>query len=681
MVNKFFKTASILGILALTSGFFFASNSALAAGDAAPPIRIVSESKQQLIAFGCVPMSPQQATSNLPPNTPLPVIASNSQPGDVYLCSTETAGQLHVKGQVAGVTSTLCTYGGAFIVPVLCVGASAYDLSAATINNISGTNVIPTTEDVEGKIAGAASDKALNWLGFALFYLAYMLAKLGNWLLHTFAGLITFLFSVQKFVTHPFVQTGWPFIQGISNIGFIIALLYIALGNTLEPTGIMSGVNVRRALPRLLIAAILINFSLIIGGILIDFSRIAMAVLSNTMGAFQLEDLPAKIVAPVNQSIGTIFFNYKFNGITFSNTFKMILSAIEIWGVLAALIVLIVGLFTRYIMLLLLLTFSPIAYLAFVLPNTEKWARKWWELFIKYVMYAPAALFVLILMVQIGNADFIQNMLGNVFGGAGDAARLLENLVSGILTIALLLAAASVGKYMGIAGSSAAMSFVGAQGKKLGRGGLYAGRVVGGIAAKPVTVPAKYLGQAAKNQTKDFLDTAKKSITGGARAGNLGPVAKFIAGPERDKDGKLKAGQTSGGKKFAKTLFGGIDPQEQANKKDKEEIEMFGKLAGLNVKTPSADLMKYINPDQLKKGHITKAWGMDNIKVILSNTENSANVMSVAKNDDFLRSIAHDQAVISDLIDRVSKNGSLSPQDRAKFASTLSDNLKKVREA
>ena len=78
---------------------------------------------------------------------------------------------------------------------------------------------------------------------------------------------------------HDFVQTGWQLVRDISNIFFIIIMIYsglMAVFNT-------SSVSYKKVIPTLIINALIINFSLFATRIVIDMSNITARIFYNQM--------------------------------------------------------------------------------------------------------------------------------------------------------------------------------------------------------------------------------------------------------------------------------------------------------------------------------------------------------------------------------------------------------------
>ena len=122
--------------------------------------------------------------------------------------------------------------------------------------------------------------------------------------LNFLGSMLVTMLSQDKYITNPIVQGTWPFIQGIANLGFIIALLYIAFATTLRLDSVTT--SVQRLLPKLLIAALLVNFSLVIGGLLIDVSRVIMAVEVGMVGIGQTPGDPKVFVTELIKKTNAI---------------------------------------------------------------------------------------------------------------------------------------------------------------------------------------------------------------------------------------------------------------------------------------------------------------------------------------------------------------------------------------
>ncbi len=78
---------------------------------------------------------------------------------------------------------------------------------------------------------------------------------------------------------HDFVQTGWQLVRDISNIFFIIIMIYSGLAAVFST----SNVSYKKVIPTLIINALIINFSLFATRLVIDMSNITARIFYNQM--------------------------------------------------------------------------------------------------------------------------------------------------------------------------------------------------------------------------------------------------------------------------------------------------------------------------------------------------------------------------------------------------------------
>lgn len=590
--------------------------------DKIPAINVVREDPQTLHTLACVDVQLQEGDRyvKVPSDKLTPVVPSNIQDYEntIFFCSQESLNKLSVIGKVSPA-------------PIVIAGAivGIYALGEVINYAIHGTTFTEQSVRTVGRVAGAGAIESVQNGGLihdTIHQLAYYMSKLGVWLLHKFGFLIALTLTASRFITHPFVTMAWPFVQGIANLGFILALLLIAAATTLR---LDIGGGVKRLLPRLLLAALFINFSLVIGGVLIDGSRLLMVILTNNLGGLdEIESLPVLVLGK-SDIFGTVFnLQQEFNPkdpraegdlvITpkTSSAFQMLLAMVVIWGLVFAFFTMLVGFFIRYIMLIILLSFSPLAYLAFALPNAQNLAARWWQEFLKYVFYGPAALLILLFVTRIPDA----NIGGQLFGWqiAGVNASLLEGLAHTAIVIVILIAAATVGRYMGIAGSAAAVNF--AKNKGLG-----AARWTGRTAAAPVRAGGRAVG----NQVRDVKDVVKSSTRDALKNNKY---TKWAVPAKRDDKGNLKDGETSYLKTQAEKLIGPQGKKKEQANAAKAVVSLPGGIRG-NLDNAA------ISGLALRKSHVTDALGKPAVMDIVNNTSDDKQVAGVIDNNDFMRSL------------------------------------------
>lgn len=395
-----------------------------------------------------------------------------------------------------------------------------------------------------------AVQSAFFWIVRTLLYWG---AVLGVLVVYYFSDIVDNLLIADNFTTSSFVRTGWPFLQGIANIGFIIALLYIAILTVLRMS---SGLG--KLIPKLILGALLINFSLVIGGVLIDASRVVMAAERRLLGsgtpgipigigvlsksevidqAFDLDIVPFRPPQLLLDS-------QQENDV--SSVLDLLFALVLIWVLLVGMFMVGIGLFTRYIGLILLLIVSPIAYVALGIPNLSGLAMKWWQMFLKFVIYGPVALFILLLMRLIPRVP-----LTNHFGTDSLAIGTAVGLMWAMATVAKSYSLAGADKVLGLAKGAAGFAkrhpvltgaaVIGATGGvgalALGAAGYFGGKG----AAKVATTQYK-------RRMSDLKEFRKAALRSTREHFGLGEFSDY------DDEGKLKKGKSSWAKRLGQRI-------------------------------------------------------------------------------------------------------------------------------
>lgn len=122
----------------------------------------------------------------------------------------------------------------------------------------------------------------------------------------------------------------------------------------------------------------------------------------------------------------------------------------------------------RLVGLYVLIIFSPIAFVANILPATSKFSQQWWSQFIKYLIWAPVALFMIRLTILVVQND---SQFQYTQGGAPDSS-FTYFILCGFLAAAFLVAqqAGMVGSKIIVKGVTGGLSYAGK------RAAGYAGR-------------------------------------------------------------------------------------------------------------------------------------------------------------------------------------------------------------
>jgi MFS family permease len=193
--------------------------------------------------------------------------------------------------------------------------------------------------------------------------------------------------------------------------------------------------GLKKLLPRLIIAAILVNVSYLISALAVDLSNIVGSNLQDVLvGIRGTLDGPNTVIVPSWESTvsfilatgtGLAAAGAAIGGIAITTGASMgaaliLLLPLLLSVLLAALVALIV-LAARQALIIILIIIAPLAFVAFLLPNTEKLFDRWRGLFTTMLIFFP--------------------LFSLIFGGSQLAAFLLIQTASGGNAINIILLA------------------------------------------------------------------------------------------------------------------------------------------------------------------------------------------------------------------------------------------------
>ena len=108
-------------------------------------------------------------------------------------------------------------------------------------------------------------------VSFIFSYAIYIMFTTVGWLLALMVKLLAQVVNIRIYTDVPVIEISWKIMRDFANMLFIIALIVMAYGTIFN----LKGYDFRSLMPRFLIAAILINFSLVISGLIIDAAVLA----------------------------------------------------------------------------------------------------------------------------------------------------------------------------------------------------------------------------------------------------------------------------------------------------------------------------------------------------------------------------------------------------------------------
>ena len=300
-----------------------------------------------------------------------------------------------------------------------------------------------TAEDKEAaeEAAAAASDKtcmdgaaALGWI---LCPILDALNSATEWLYESMIAPFLAI-NADMFNEENGTYQRWQIFQSFANIIFVILLLVVIFS---QLTGVgIDNYGIKRILPRLIVAAILINLSYIICQLAVDVSNILGSGLKNLF-----DSLSAGISANVHDISGasiatTTVLTGIAAGLAGAGAFLasggigvILLVVMALLGAVLSLLFTMVLLSARQAVVIILVVISPVVFVMYMLPNTKKFFDRLVHIFAQMLMLYPtcglligggnfASSVVLAAGNSVTTADFITNFGGIFapFGAVGD---------------------------------------------------------------------------------------------------------------------------------------------------------------------------------------------------------------------------------------------------------------------
>ena len=323
------------------------------------------------------------------------------------------------------------------------------------------------------------------------------------------AGLLSLIAQVSVFTKMPVVQTGWEVSRDFANIFFIALLIYVAFCYILR----INSKNSQKILVNVIVMAILINFSLMIGGIIIDFSNVffnyfvfgptasqqssadkgtalsyslANALKLNTFTETLQKNQTANenrdnvAAEPTTVQEMDAWVSSKMNNddvsILFLAVIRLIFIIIFSFVIILALGGLVGTLFIRLFWLWVLLILAPLAWVLGILPIPVigTYAKQWWSNFLKWCFVAPiVGFFIFLALTTANNLPYINQsdmpaFQGTFFSATGSTLFSIMTIMQLALVIGLVIAGLIAGQKMGDKGSAFALGLAQKTGKAAG---------------------------------------------------------------------------------------------------------------------------------------------------------------------------------------------------------------------
>lgn len=311
--------------------------------------------------------------------------------------------------------------------------------------------------------------------------------------LFTFAVDPSFISGPTGLLNRVAVYELWKFVRDFFNLFFIFSLLLVAFSTVFQ----LEKFSIKKMLLGIVLAAMFVNFSFPVSRFMIDTANVPMyffakqmmgATGTNSAGeAFEKSALSStrieRMLLPARDADGSLK--------TSQTEVTRIIPAIVFMFLFAiSLAVLAVMFVIRLTVLIVLVILSPIAFAAAAIPidDLKGYSKKWWDSFNKYLIFGPAAMFMLLVTVRfmsvISNDVFFEqteSIAGQVAGNQSSAHVVAAQMIFLSIPMIMIWMTISISSYMGIAGAATVEGWGKAVRNWGKRGGFYNNAFTRGI--------------------------------------------------------------------------------------------------------------------------------------------------------------------------------------------------------
>jgi hypothetical protein len=357
-----------------------------------------------------------------------------------------------------------------------------------------------------------------------------------GWVLIKLMGVLVYFAQYNGFIKSAVVINGWVIMRDICNMFFVLILLIIAFATILR----IEEYNYKKWLPKLILMAILINFSKMICGLLIDAAQIIMLTFVNSFKDVAGANLTSALGIDKWQSI-----NDEVKVSDWEVAASLVLAVVYVIISIVVIAAMLSMIAMRIIMLWIFVVLSPLAYLLAAFPAGKSYSSRWWKEFTQHLITGPVLAFFIWLsftsLASFNSQEFITGVtadMGGTSAGTTSTFGTSSILVKFIVAIGLLLGGMRIARELGGEAGEAA----GAGLNRLSKMGKATARGVGGA------VGAVTGYNFAKRKFGEYQKETKEKIQ--AKSDLVYETAK----------GKAK-GTIKGAANVVGSVAGGLEPQ------------------------------------------------------------------------------------------------------------------------
>ncbi|MES2994502.1 MAG: hypothetical protein V4681_00475 [Patescibacteria group bacterium] len=381
-----------------------------------------------------------------------------------------------------------------------------------------------------GDIGSCVAEGLAGLMGTIIGSIASVLLIIASFMLWVVGGLFNWVVIKTVFEfgsyfgTSPGMLIAWGILRDIANILLLFGFIFMGLMKIIDSHNEFAG---GKTIARLIIFAVLLNFSLFATQIIIDVSNSFASVFTTQAGLSGCSgnDEQGKEACANNGIAGQVIHMAGISSIwspqgigDFSNRPEKhapVYVGLTIFVTITAVVLLAAAimLIMRAVMLCLLMVLSPIGFAGMAIPPLQEFARSWWKQLLSNAFFAPVYLLLVLISLKI-----VEGLVGTDNGDSFALALINGGMnapqvfVMFAIVIAFMVASLVVAKRMGAVGADFATQKAG--GAVLGTYGFLGRRTVGAASG----VVAERIGKTKWARNSQFGRGVYNTFSKGAAA-------------------------------------------------------------------------------------------------------------------------------------------------------------------
>ncbi len=398
--------------------------------------------------------------------------------------------------------------------PSLCVGNAIYNWFSGDETSV-GDKI---WNKLKEPLVETGKDLLMAIVGGITFLLIMIFGTLAN----LAGGLLLWVMAAGQSVSYTHitgpdanlaVQAGWPMVRDLANMFIVLGFVIIGIATALR----FREYEAKKLLPKLIIVALLVNFSLVICGLFIDGSNIIMDGFGVKGGYLQrtwTKNVWKQAVSLIDNWNPKAVSDYigKAVGLVFQDIMMVVIFFLFFFLLIA-----------RYIALWILVILSPLAFVCYVFPFTKKFFEMWWSNFFQWcIIGIPAMFFLWLSDTMAGKLSKVVSSPAATSTVSGSFLSMMTYLIPGMFLLIGFLFSLQISAM----GTGAAIGAAKWSGKGVGKIG---GAVGGALAKKTGLEAAGRKISSATGRTLERLGLRETGTTAAANKKQVEDKAKIMA--------------------------------------------------------------------------------------------------------------------------------------------------------